>query len=286
MQDPRQHLGPFHRLPSDFTVLDTETTGLPRKGSQPGIVTMGLVRVEGGVIQAEKEFYVRPHVAVEPQAAQVHGYTDRLVRSDPRFRPFPEVWGEARAWLEGRHVLMHNQQFDWGVLAAALAHHRLPELHATAFCSLKATRKWAVAEGIVKKSSSRGARLDLLVEHLGVAEARTGHHGALADAKLTTLAILRLRQLAADFKASGGVFSDEAETRKPALLGGKPYYVVEYKDATHPQNGDAVSIHALPAFIQKALPKLKANRGIARAWYVLPRRDATDEVFYIVGSPR
>lgn len=286
MRDPREHLGPFYRLPRDFTVLDTETTGLPRKGSQPAIITMGLVRVVGGVIQSEKELYIRPHLPVDPSATRVHGYSDRQVRTDARFRPFPEAWAAAKPWLEGQYVVMHNQQYDWGVLTAALAHHNLPALQATTFCSLKGTRKWAVAEGIVSKRSSRGARLDLLLEHLGVADVRTGHHGALDDAKLTFLAIDRLRQMAQAYKAAGGVFSDDTPTVKPALHPGKPYYVVEYLDASNPQNGDAVTIHKLPAFIQRALPKIRANRGIARAWYVLPRRDAIDEVLYIVGGPK
>ncbi len=286
MRDPREHLGPFYRLPRDFTVLDTETTGLPRKGVQPAIITMGLVQVVGGVIKAGKEIYTRPHLPIEASATRVHGYSDRQVRKDPQFRPFPEGWAVARPWLEGRYVVMHNQPYDWGALTAALAYYKLPAVQATTFCSLKATRKWAIAEGIVNKHSSRGARLDLLLEHLGVAEVRTGHHGALDDARLTFLAINRLKQMAQAYKAAGGVFSDETPERKTTLHPGKPYYVVEYLDASNRQNGDAVTIHALPAFLQRALPKIRANRGIARAWYVLPRRDAADEVLYIVGGPK
>ncbi len=276
IDDPREKLQAFVELPEDYTVLDLETTGFADKEGQPGIVTVGLVEVRNRHIFRSKELKVRPHREIKPHAAKVHGITNEQVANDPSFLPFSRVWPEVRMFLEGSTVVMHNKGFDWPVLMDAKA--RLADandLHEVQLCcSLECSKDYAQAVGLIPRNQHRGPGLDALLAHFGK-KVRHGAHGAESDALMTAEVVEALR-------ASGQRAGDSCPPFFGGLADALPYYVAEYF-GRHDRSGVPAIIHSLDGFESRALPKIKEDEGIARAWYVRPANDGRMERRFIVG---
>ena len=66
----------FTQLPDEYTVLDTETTGLPDENGLPDIVALGITVVKGRKITQSLEFEIRPTRAITEEARAVHGITN------------------------------------------------------------------------------------------------------------------------------------------------------------------------------------------------------------------
>ena len=179
----RELLWPFTRLPAQYVVVDTETTGLFDGDSAPGLVSIGLVEVNESQLFSETEIRVRPWTKISREAQDVHGISNEDAN---KFPELSEVWPELMQLISGRLLVMHNASYDWRVLVenSARAGLRLPSIRGV-FCTQKTAYPWAEAIGL--PVSRRGPALDTLTQHLGIEDHRAelGFHGALVDAKQT-----------------------------------------------------------------------------------------------------
>jgi DNA polymerase III epsilon subunit family exonuclease len=184
----------FEHLPADrvpLAVLDFETTGL-RVGKDDRIVEIGVVRVDpergGRWSETRFETLVHPERGIPGRVVKIHGITDSMVRTAPRFE---QVAPELVSLLEGAVVVGHNVTFDLAFLRRE--------------CRRKGVAAPVLGPVIDTLQVSRHVfgfyrcNLVSLAERMGIAHRRA--HTALGDAE-TTLFVLRkmLDALGADGK--------------------------------------------------------------------------------------
>ena len=88
------------RLP---VYLDTETTGIK---NNDGIVEISVLDHDASVLI---DTLVKPMARIPPDATQIHGISNEMVRSAPGWE---DVWPEVEAVLTGRSVGIYNAEFD------------------------------------------------------------------------------------------------------------------------------------------------------------------------------
>lgn len=183
----------FTRLPGNYIVLDTETTGLPDGKGQPDIVSLGITAVRDGELTDTAEFRIRPHKRISAEAQAIHGIG---VEQAACFKPFDEQWKNIAEWLQGQLVVIHNASFDWPIVLDHVARYGLsmPPIQGL-FCSQKAATPWA--QLISLPCSQRGPSLNTLTTVCGVDDLRAksdGMHGAALDSQQTALVVEALRR--------------------------------------------------------------------------------------------
>jgi DNA polymerase III subunit epsilon len=181
-----------------FTVFDTETTGLdPRSGDR--MVELAGVRIVGGEIREEESFHslINPQRPVSPGAARIHGISENDLQDAPTAE---QVLPSFIDFVGDSLLIAHNAEFDLGFLNAekelCWGYIDIPEC----FCTLAMSRSLFPQE--------YRHNLDAVVERLGI-QKRKAHHRALSDVLLTAQAFLsfvdsgkiatidRLREIAA-----------------------------------------------------------------------------------------
>jgi len=169
---PQAEIGPN----STLAFIDTETTGISRDDR---IVTLAIATMQASALREGKIRFRTKHLvfnplrACHPEAAAIHGWSDRTLARQPRFADHAtEIAGllaSADIWL------MHNAAFDCRLLEQdfdALG-RSLPTR--PTFCTLRAARqKWP----------QQSNTLNHCLERIGLARAGKTH-GALEDALLT-----------------------------------------------------------------------------------------------------
>jgi DNA polymerase III epsilon subunit family exonuclease len=173
----------FDHLPADrvpLAVLDFETTGL-RVGRDDRVVEIGVVRIDPGRggrwSETRFESLVNPGRAIPGRVVRIHGITDSMVRTAPRFEA---VAPELLALLEGAVIVGHNVSFDLAFLMRECRENGVatPEL-GPVIDTLQVSRH---VFGFYR------CNLVALAERMGIAHRRA--HTALGDAE-TTLFVLR-----------------------------------------------------------------------------------------------
>lgn len=173
----------FDHLPADrvpLAVLDFETTGL-RVGKDDRVVEIGVVRMDperaGRWSETRFETLVNPQRAIPGRVVKIHGITDSMVRTAPRF---DEVAPELLALLDGAVIVGHNATFDLAFLSRECRRNGVatPEL-GPVIDTLQVSRH---VFGFYR------CNLISLAERMGIAHRRA--HTALGDAE-TTLFVLR-----------------------------------------------------------------------------------------------
>ncbi len=104
-----------------FVVIDFETTGLDPEADR--VLEIGLAAFEDGALVVSKNWLVNPTVPVPAESMAVHGITDEMLRTAPRFA---EVFPEVREMLEGRIPVAYNHGFDSRFLWAEQRRAGLP----------------------------------------------------------------------------------------------------------------------------------------------------------------
>lgn len=106
-----------------LALVDVETTGLsPRYGDR--IIEIGLLRAEGER-EITFESFVNPRRPISPRATAVHGITQEMVETAPRFGELADqVW----QLLDDAVFVAHNAPFDWSFLNAERRYLGLPSL--------------------------------------------------------------------------------------------------------------------------------------------------------------
>lgn len=189
----RQSLKPFSELPDSYVVLDTETTGLPDAKGEPGIVTLGLTKLESRTPAKTVEFNLRPYRTITHEAEQVHGISNEIAN---KFPSFDKEWPLIKPWLDGQVIVIHNKSFDWPIIKFHVKHYKCqPPSPIRIFCSQKSAVEFAIEEKI--PMSNRGPSLDDLTAYLNLESLRNnGIHGAKIDTIQTALMVEGLRKLA------------------------------------------------------------------------------------------
>jgi DNA polymerase-3 subunit epsilon len=144
---------------TSFTAIDFETAQ-PHRHS---ICSVGLVKVENGIITQTLELLVQPpDNYYQNRFIGIHGITPEMTEAAPTF---DLIWNKIEPYIKGQHVVAHNISFDAGCLKSTLEYYGLdiPEFEQYCTCSLY----------------GRQGLADLCEEYA----IELNHHDALSDAK-------------------------------------------------------------------------------------------------------
>ena len=157
-----------------FTAIDFETANYRRASA----CALGIVRVEGGEIVSQDEYYIRPEpLEIPPNFTRIHGITPAMVRNKPQFW---ELWESFNLPGDATFITAHNAPFDLGVLGASLDQVGLPRPSLLSLDSLKVAKK-AWPEVTRRNLASISSYLDIDLNH----------HNAASDARACALILLR-----------------------------------------------------------------------------------------------
>jgi len=167
------------KLPRDFVVFDTETTGMP-----PGarLVEIGAVAVRGHSIVERFQELIYPEQPIPPKVIEVHGIEDQHVATA---RTAAEVIPDFLAWIGARPVMGHNVSFDASMLANECNRLGLPLPENAAYCTLGGARNI-----LPRRSHS----LENLANEFGLEAGRA--HRASDDAETTLQLLWKLEEIA------------------------------------------------------------------------------------------
>ncbi|MEX5294345.1 3'-5' exonuclease [Kocuria sp. CPCC 205268] len=164
-----------------FTAIDFETAN--RSLGSPCAV--GLVRVRGGRVVAERSTTMRPPGALatfDPGNTRIHGITEQAVAGRPGFA---ELWPRIEAWILAEDpdelVVAHNARFDMGVIRAACAASGTRHAPLAYACSLALARRGYDLPSYALPRAAEAAGVPL-----------RRHHDALEDARACAGIVLDL----------------------------------------------------------------------------------------------
>ncbi|MDP9807118.1 DNA polymerase-3 subunit epsilon [Trueperella bonasi] len=184
---------------SEYAVIDIETTGLDR--STDRVIEIAVIRLD-----FELRELARWHTLVDPGrpsgAVEIHGITDDLLRSAPRFS---EIAAELTEQLRGRRIVAHNAKFDREFLNGELARAGFLERidKESCVCTMDQSR-------IYLEPGSHSLRG--LASRLGIKTERA--HRSISDAETC----VRLLRIFAEQEARGERYVDRAVNRDDAVV--------------------------------------------------------------------
>ncbi|WP_152045925.1 3'-5' exonuclease [Aureimonas psammosilenae] len=191
-----------------IVALDFETANR----SPASACAIGLAFVEDGAVTRRLYSLVRPpELVFDPGNIRVHGIRPTDVLDAPEF---PDLWRDIEQEFGGALVLAHNASFDMRVLAATLAHYRLPQPCFDSFCTVSLARRlWP--EEPSKRLSALAAKFGIGFRHHHAGEdamacaeiALEGARqaGAACVNELADRLSLRKRVAAASARREGGI---------------------------------------------------------------------------------
>ena len=176
--------------PDEFVSIDCETTGLDRR--KDDIVTVAAVRIRGDRILTSERFeaVVRPMAPMNPEAIKVHGLRERDVATG---RAVAEVLPPLLRFIGGRPLVGYYLEFDAAMIDRYLRSWLGVELPNARIevSELYYERKYGDAPP--------GSHVDLsfaaIMRDLDLPQ--LGQHDAYADAVMTAMMFLGLRDLKA-----------------------------------------------------------------------------------------
>jgi DNA polymerase-3 subunit epsilon len=172
-------------LPDRLMFVDVETTGV---ASHDRVVSLGLVQIDTNALKAGRleasygHWIFDPGRNSHPRAAEVHGYSDWLLRHQD---PFEALAAELLPFFaESGLVVAHNASFDQRFIAAEFERAGKPIPARPFFCTIQEYRR--------RIGGPSG--LAAILPRLGLARAQNTH-GALEDAWLAMEVFLWLHDL-------------------------------------------------------------------------------------------
>lgn len=165
-------------------ILDTETTGMtPTDGHR--VIEIGCLElINRRITDHHYQQYINPERSIDAQALAVHGITEELLSSQPRFNEIIEAF---LAFVTGAQLIIHNAPFDIGFLNHELQLAGPKYGKITDYCTVIDTL-------VLARQLHPGQRnnLDALCKRYGVNNSQRTLHGALLDSELLALVYLAM----------------------------------------------------------------------------------------------
>ncbi|MDQ2179068.1 3'-5' exonuclease [Marinifilum sp. D714] len=118
----------------NFTAIDFETAN----GKRNSACSLGLVKVENGVIIDSREWLISPpEMYFHPINVSIHGITEDDVANQPSFN---YIWDEMEDYLQDSMVIAHNASFDVSVLRACLETYGIPNPNFDYMCTVQISK--------------------------------------------------------------------------------------------------------------------------------------------------
>ncbi|WP_321307872.1 3'-5' exonuclease [Marinifilum fragile] len=118
----------------NFTAIDFETAN----GKRNSACSLGLVKVENGVIVDSREWLISPpEMYFHPINVSIHGITEDDVANQPSFN---YIWDEVEDYLQDSMVIAHNASFDVSVLRACLETYGIPNPDFDYMCTVQISK--------------------------------------------------------------------------------------------------------------------------------------------------
>lgn len=165
-------------LPTDYVVIDLETTGLSSRWDE--IIELAAVRVRGGVPVDLYQQIVKPQRQISEFITSLTGITNEMVADAPR------VWDVLKTYLDfigDDFIVGHNVGFDVGFIHRASGIYLNLPFQNNYINTIRVARKAYPGLGSYK--------LDVLCELLEIDG--TNHHRALADCEQTFALFEKMR---------------------------------------------------------------------------------------------
>jgi len=156
-------------FPSDYTVVDIETTGLSPDRCE--IIEISALKVRNNKIVSQFSSLVKPTVNIPPFISRLTGITDEMVFSAPQIC---DVLPEFMNFVENDLILGHNVNFDINFLYDNWKKHFKKDFTNDFVDTMRLSRAYC-------KLSSH--RLKYLAKHYNIST--KGHHRALVDCEIT-----------------------------------------------------------------------------------------------------
>ncbi len=166
-------------LPTEYIVLDLETTGLSNRYDE--IIEFGAVKLENGLVTAQKQFYLNPQRELSHFILQKTGITQEQVDSAAFLA---EKIDEIREFIGNYPVVAHNATFDWGFLQAAMEKTERSALTNPVIDTLNLSR--------TIHSTRRNHALGYVARFYGITYDESSAHRADYDAEVLTNVFLNL----------------------------------------------------------------------------------------------
>ena len=157
-------------------ILDVETTGILSKDPNTEIVQLSLVNMAGRPVL---NMMLKPDRPMGQEVQAIHGITNEMVQDKPFFLQVAKV---ISSYLEGKHVVAYNADFDIALLMHLFDKYQEPRPKITkASCCMDQYSAW-VGEWSKKKNDVKWQKLPNL--------SGLPSHDALSDC-LSTLKIMQ-----------------------------------------------------------------------------------------------
>lgn len=166
--------------PTNFTVLDFETTGFTNNFA----VSLALIRVEDRKIKFAKYYLINPQAEIEYSAYKIHGIGSKQVVNQPTFK---EIWNEIQQYISGQIVVGHNVMYDIKVIKAEVKRYGLLCLPFESICTCKNAKK------LIDKADIANYKLDTVCDYFNIQ--LSNHHDARDDTDACRLIFNRLKYM-------------------------------------------------------------------------------------------
>ncbi len=157
-------------------IIDLESTGILRQDPNTEIVQLSVINTAGRPILT---MMLKPDRPMGEEVQAIHGITNEMVQDKPFFLQVAKV---ISAYLEGKHVVAYNADFDIALLMHLYDKYQEPRPKlAAASCAMDQYSAW-VGEWSKKKNDVKWQKLPNL--------SGMGSHDALSDC-ISTLKVMQ-----------------------------------------------------------------------------------------------
>lgn len=167
-------------FPSDYTVIDIETTGL--SAIKNDIIEISALKIRNDEITEKFSSLINPQIHINSFISQLTGITDEMVEKAPLIT---EVLPLFTKFLADDCILGHNVNFDIKFICDKLKKHFNQDLKNNYTDTMKLAKKY------YKFPSNK---LSYLAEKFGIST--QGHHRALNDCIMTYEIYKKIKQTA------------------------------------------------------------------------------------------
>ena len=186
-------------------ILDTETTGLSINKDR--VVEIACIELQNH-LPTKNIFhkYINPEdTRVSPGAFETHGYTDQFLSTKPKFR---EIVKEFTDFIKDKKLIIHNADFDVGILNHELKRLNLPPIKKEQVIdTLNIARE--------KFPGSTSNNLNALCKKFKIDISEREKHTALLDCQLLAKVYIELigaRELSLNLNTNSEIYSQKNKT--------------------------------------------------------------------------